>query len=146
MAKKQGYLKKKQSFSGAQVLLFVLAFAAVGAVAIWQSLAAPHSKSGSYSVTLSPDSPYSFGQQVYINTDVPVSLKPYVWLKCYQNGTLVLSGDHAAFPDGWYYNWPFTLGPTQTWTTGAADCNVSVVHVSRNKTITDARTSFHVEG
>lgn len=44
MAKKQSYLKKKQTFSGAQVLLFVSIFAVVGAVAIWQSLAAPHNK------------------------------------------------------------------------------------------------------
>jgi hypothetical protein len=47
MAKKQNYLKRKQTFSGAQVLLFGLIFAAVGAVAIWQSLVEPHNKGAS---------------------------------------------------------------------------------------------------
>jgi hypothetical protein len=42
MAKKsKSLLKSKQTFSGLQVMLFVLAFASVGAVAVWQSLAAP---------------------------------------------------------------------------------------------------------
>jgi len=40
MAKKQSYLKSKQTFSGAQVLLFVMIFALVGAVAIFESFAA----------------------------------------------------------------------------------------------------------
>jgi len=40
-AKKNSSLKKPMTFSTGTVLLFVLAFAAVGAVAIWQSLAAP---------------------------------------------------------------------------------------------------------
>ncbi|MBX4196932.1 hypothetical protein KW801_00030 [Candidatus Saccharibacteria bacterium] len=48
MAKKQSFLKTKKSFSGVQILLFVLAFAAVGAVAIWQSYAAPANKGGGH--------------------------------------------------------------------------------------------------
>jgi hypothetical protein len=46
MAKKQSFLKKRKTFSGAQILIFVLVFAAVGAVAIWQSYAAPHNSGG----------------------------------------------------------------------------------------------------
>jgi hypothetical protein len=47
MAKKsKSVLKTKTTFSGMQIMLFVLAFAAVGAVAIWQSLAAPANGNG----------------------------------------------------------------------------------------------------
>jgi hypothetical protein len=42
-SKKSKPLKKQMTFSSNQILLFVLAFAAVGAVAVWQSLAATHS-------------------------------------------------------------------------------------------------------
>jgi len=101
---------------------------------------------GGYTVTVSPGGPYSFGEAIYITTNVPVypnGAGPYIWLRCYQNGVLVASGDHAAFPGGWYYNWPFNLGPTGSWTGGAASCTVTVVH-SSNKTATDASTSFQV--
>src|SRR6266446_4633861 len=41
MANKKPNLKGKMTFSTGQVMLLVVAFAAVGAVAIWQSWAAP---------------------------------------------------------------------------------------------------------
>ena len=102
--------------------------------------------SGTYSATVSPAGPYSFGESVYITTNAPTNLNPYLWLKCYQGSLLVLTSDHAAFPSGWYYNWPFILGPTGSWGFGAADCTVTVVHVSNRKIVTDATTSFHVDG
>jgi len=104
--------------------------------------------SGSYTVTITPAGPYLFGEQIYVTTDAPIypnNTGPWIWLRCYQNGVLVASGDHAGFPDGWYYNWPFNLGPTQSWTGGAADCTVAVVHTNNNKVVTDATTSFHVD-
>jgi hypothetical protein len=103
---------------------------------------------GNYTATVSPAGPYVFGEQVWITTNAPIYPNgggPYIWLKCYQNGVLVASGDHAAFADGWYYNWPYTLGPTGLWTGGAADCTVLVVHTNNNKIVTDASTSFHVD-
>jgi len=68
MAKKSSSsLKKGMTFSGTQVMLFVLAFAAVGAVAIWQSLAAPHKNtattSGTATLSVSPN-PASVGDKV----------------------------------------------------------------------------------
>jgi hypothetical protein len=102
---------------------------------------------GSYTVTVSPDGPYYFGEQIWVTTNDPIypnGRGPYIWLKCYQNGQIVASGDHAAFPDGWYYNWPFTLGPTQIWTSGAADCTITVIHTRHNRIVVDATTSFHV--
>jgi len=102
---------------------------------------------GSYTVTISPAGPYRFGEAIYVTTNAPLypnGAGPYIWLRCYQNGVLVASGDHAAFPSGWYYNWPFNLGPTGSWTGGAANCTVSVVHTSGSKVSTDATTSFQV--
>ena len=101
---------------------------------------------GSYSVAVSPAGPYSFGQSVYVTTTVPISMNPFIWMRCYQGGVLVGSSDHAAFPGGWYYNWAFTLGPTMSWTGGAADCTFSVVHTSKSKVSTDAKVSIHVNG
>jgi hypothetical protein len=104
---------------------------------------------GGYTVTVTPGAPYVFGQAIYVTTNAPIYPNgggPYIWLRCYQNGVLVASGDHAAFPGGWYYNWPFNLGPTGSWTGGAANCTVSAVHKSNNKVTTDASTSFDVSG
>jgi hypothetical protein len=104
---------------------------------------------GGYSVTVSPSAPYSFGQQVWVDTNTPVypdNTGPWIWLKCYQGSTLVLTSDHAGFADGWYFEWPFTLGPTQSWSGGDADCTVTVVHTHRNKVVVDAKTTFHVAG
>jgi hypothetical protein len=105
--------------------------------------------SGSYTATVTPTGTHNFGDTVYITTNAPIypnNTGPFIWLKCYQGSTLVLTSDHAAFPSGWYYNWPFELGPTQSWSGGAADCTVKVVHQNRNKVVTDATTSFHVGG
>ena len=102
---------------------------------------------GSYTITVSPAAPYVFGQAIYVTTNAPMYPNgggPYIWLRCYQNGVLVASGDHAGFPGGWYYNWPFNLGPTRSWTGGTANCTVSAVHKARNKVVTDASTSFQV--
>jgi hypothetical protein len=100
--------------------------------------------SGAYSITLSPGGPYAFGQQVYATTNVPTSMYPFISMKCTQNGVVVGTADHAAFPGGWYYGWPFGLGPTLSWTGGAADCTFTVTHTGGNKTVTDASTTIHV--
>ena len=102
--------------------------------------------SGGYTVTITPGGPYTFGEAVYATTTVPISLGPYIWMKCYQGGVVVGTSDHAAFPGGWYYDWPFTLGPSASWSGGAADCTFTVVHNSGKKTVTDASTTIHVNG
>lgn len=105
--------------------------------------------SGSYTVTVDQAGPYQFGQSVTFTTNTPVypnGAGPYLWLKCYQGSTVVGTDDHAGFPGGWYYGDPFWLGPSQSWSGGAADCTLTVVHTSNNKIVTDARTSFHVDG
>jgi len=99
---------------------------------------------GSYAITLSPAGPYVFGESVYVTTNAPQILSPFIWMKCYKIGVLVGTSDHAAFPGGWYYDWPFSLGPSASWPGGAADCTFSVVHTSSNKTVTDASVTIHV--
>ena len=105
--------------------------------------------SGSYSVVVDQPGPYVFGQQITVSTNTPMypnGAGPYIWLQCYQDGVVVLASDHAGFPEGWYYEKPFTLGPTQMWSGGDANCTVTVVHRSNNRVITDASTSFSVDG
>jgi hypothetical protein len=104
---------------------------------------------GGYTVTVSPAGPYTFGQDVYTTTNAPLypnNTGPWIDMKCVQNGVTVLTGGHAGFEAGWYYNWPWKLGPTQSWSGGAADCTVVVYHQQNNKIVNDATTSFHVNG
>lgn len=158
MAKKQSYLKRKQSFSGAQVLLFVLIFAAVGAVAIWQSLAAP-AKGGkpsggttTISLNLPPftdvngDGLPNHGDVVNFTVTTSAS-NPYVDMQCFQNGVLVAEGWRGYFPGS--LDWPNgTFGLTAPpWASGAADCTAYVKTYTghgKNPWITLASTSFHV--
>jgi hypothetical protein len=100
---------------------------------------------GSYSVTVSPAGPYTFGEEVTVATNTPATNSgPWIALACYQNGKVVYGETHAGFAAGWYYNTPFHLGPSLSWTSGAADCTVTVSHQSNNKSITDASTTLHV--
>jgi hypothetical protein len=102
--------------------------------------------SGSYTVSLSTPGPYTFGESVYTTTNAPQVSQSYIGMSCVQNGVLVLTGSHANWSGGWYYNWVWVLGPSQVWTGGAADCTLKVFHISNNKQITDATSSFHVDG
>jgi hypothetical protein len=100
-------------------------------------------------VIVTPGGPYSFGQAVYVTTNAPIypnNAGPWIGMKCYQNGILVGTGDQAGFPGGVGYNDPFVLGPTMMWSGGSADCTVTVLHQTSGKLVTDATTSFHVNG
>jgi hypothetical protein len=101
---------------------------------------------GSYTVSVSPAGPYTFGETVSITTNAPQVAQSYIGMSCSENGTLVLSGTHANWSGGLDYGSAWLLGPTQVWGGGAADCTVTVFHLSDSKQITDATTSFHVDG
>ncbi|HET6863763.1 MAG TPA: hypothetical protein VFH37_00990 [Candidatus Saccharimonadales bacterium] len=105
MARKQSYLRRKKTFSGAQVLLFTLAFAAVGAVAIWQSFAAPAnggpSHSSSSSCSISPN-------QVVLDQIWTVSA-----LGLPSSGVNQI----ITFPDGAQSTGPITVSSNGTYTT-----------------------------
>jgi hypothetical protein len=103
----------------------------------------------SYTITVTPGGPYSFGGTIYTTTNAPTSpdgSSLWLGLACYQNGVLVESGSHAAFAGGLGFNYPWVLGQTGLWTSGAGDCTVTAFHQSNNKIVTDATTSFHVDG
>lgn len=100
------------------------------------------------SVTMSPG-PYSFGQAITVSANglvYPDNEGPFIEMKCLQNGVVVGTSDEAGFPGGLDYGTPFYLGPSASWTGGAADCTVTVFHLSNNKMVADATTSFHVNG
>ena len=100
-----------------------------------------------YTVTVDQAAPYGYAQSITVTTNAPIyANSSWIDLGCYQGGAKVLATTHAAFEGGWYYGWPFNLGPTAMWTGGAADCELTVWHQSRNKRVVDARTTFRVEG
>ena len=102
---------------------------------------------GGYTVTVDQAGPYWYGQALTVTTNAPVyANSSWIDLGCYQGGAKVLATTHAAFEGGWYYGWAFNLGPTAMWTGGAADCELTVWHQSRNKRVVDARTTFRVDG
>ena len=157
MAKKQNYLKKKQSFSGAQVLLFVLLFAGVGAVAIWQSLAAPHNGGkgggGTIALNLPPftdknsDGQANFDDIVNFSISTTATSQPYVNMQCFQNGVKVSEGWRAYYEGS--LDWPngiFGLNGGQ-WASGAADCTAYLKYYTgkgKNPWVTLTSTNFHV--
>ncbi|HET8822925.1 MAG TPA: hypothetical protein VFM57_15375 [Thermoleophilaceae bacterium] len=101
------------------------------------------------SVSVSPGGAYTFGEAVYVTTNVPAypdNMGPWIEMKCSQNGVVVGTSDEAGFPGAVGYQTPFYLGPSATWTSGAADCAVTVFHLNNSKMVTDATTSFHVDG
>lgn len=98
----------------------------------------------SYNLSLA-GGPYTFGGEVSASTTVPAELYPWISMECSQNGVVVGTASHAAFPGGAYYGTPFSLGPTRSWSGGAADCTFSVVHVARTRVVTDASVSIHVD-
>jgi hypothetical protein len=156
--KKQSYLKQKKSFSGSQILLFTLVFAAVGAVAIWQSLAAPHNGGGSkpsgggtISLVLPPDRDTNsdglpnWGDAISFNVSTTATTSPFVNLQCYQNGALVENDWRGYFVGSLDYpNRTFGLG-SGGWQSGAADCTSYIKYYSSHGKInTVASTNFHV--
>jgi hypothetical protein len=130
-------------------LITALTFGLIAGSAFAAKPSARGGGTGSYSASLSPSGPYTFGQEIFVTTNAPVypnNTGPWVDVSCTQSGTKVYDVTHAGFDGGWYYNWSFTLGPTYMWTGGAADCKVWVYHQSHNKFVTDATSYFQVDG
>lgn len=89
--------------------------------------------------------PYNFGGSVSATTAVSADLMPWISMSCTQDGAVVGTATHAGFAGGSYFGSPFNLGPSMSWTGGAADCTFTVVHLSGGKVVTDASTSIHVD-
>ena len=159
MAKKKN-LKKTNSFSKLELAMFIFIFAAVGAIALIVSFAAPHSGGGggkpsggssTISLVLPPDVDNNgdglpnHGDSVSFNVSTTATSQPFVNLLCSQNGVNVENSWLGYFVGSLDYpNKKFVLG-SGAWTSGAADCTASIVYYTSNgKTVTAASTSFHV--
>jgi hypothetical protein len=92
---------------------------------------------------LNGDTQPLFGHQVSFNITATFS-QPYVNLNCYQGGTWV-SGEWGGFYEGSAYDQIFTLGPSNSWSGGDADCTADLVEwTARGALVVKASTSFHV--
>jgi hypothetical protein len=92
--------------------------------------------------TATSSSEANFGEQVTFDVTSSVS-QPYVLAECFQDGTRVYAELHG-FWSGYMFGTVYTLGPTQVWQSGGADCTASLVDQSRSRTRVLATTSFHV--
>jgi hypothetical protein len=101
--------------------------------------------SGNISLVLlnSTDGLPHFRQQVTFNISTTAS-QPYVDATCYQNGAVVYDEWHGMWP-GAMFGTTFTLGPTQSWSGGDADCTARIVVWATNgKQIVLGSMTFHV--
>lgn len=88
----------------------------------------------------------SFGQTVTFAESTTATAYPWVDTKCSQNGKVVYE-QFAGFYASYSGSQMFTLGPTQSWTGGAASCTAALVSYDRNGSPrTLATTSFNVSG
>jgi hypothetical protein len=93
----------------------------------------------------STDGVAHFGQHVTFTVSTSATQYPWVDLQCFQNGGLVYREDNGIFPTS--LGEVFTLGPTQLWTGGAADCTATLQDwdsYSKNGNITNI-TSIPVQ-
>ena len=74
---------------------------------------------------------------------VTTSTQPFVRVDCYQGGVNVFTETNGFFPS---YPWgqEYTLGPTLSWTGGAASCTAQLTVASRKGYSTLAQISFAV--
>lgn len=149
--KSASFLNRTKTFTNAQLVLFVMLFALVGALVVLQSMAAPPSKT-SYTGSLSlvivgetnePGVP-NWNEKVKFNLSTNID-KPYVALECSQNGTVVANGREG------YYSGTLDDGifglVSSGWSGGAADCTAKLQYYTpKGKTnyVTVAITTFHV--
>jgi hypothetical protein len=76
-------------------------------------------------VLMNGDTSAQFGHQVTFNIATTATTMPYVHLKCYQSGSLVLEAWHGFFPTALGNEW-FYLGPSPAWQSGAATCTANL--------------------
>ena len=74
-----------------------------------------------------------FGARVTFSITQTATPYPYVHLMCYQGGSMVAEGRQGFFSTAIGNEW-FTLGPTDYWTGGAADCTARLEKYSSRGT------------
>jgi hypothetical protein len=66
-----------------------------------------------------------YAARVTFTISTAATTSPFVHLKCYQAGSLVLEGWQGFFPTALGNEW-FNLGPTPSWSGGAASCTATL--------------------
>jgi hypothetical protein len=88
----------------------------------------------------------SRGDTVTFNVTTTATDQPFVDLKCYQNGVLVLHGSAGYFPSALNFGYDFTL-VSGGWAAGAANCTASLgMYNQKGNWQNLASTSFNVSG
>ena len=98
-------------------------------------------QTGGTTTTTSP----TFGAQVTFDVTTGIS-RPYVLNECFKGGTRVYAEVHGFF-SGALFGTTYTLGPTDQWTGGDAECTASLVDYSKGKGGKVLATiGYHVNG
>jgi len=84
-----------------------------------------------------------YGQHVSFNVSTTATNKPWVELDCYQGGALVYQ-DWRGFFESSLTGQKFTLGTSEAWQSGAADCTAWLEKYTKRGWKHLASTSFHV--
>lgn len=84
------------------------------------------------------------GDVVTFNIFTTATTEPFVNVRCYQNGVLVLNSWQGYFDGALNSSRDFVLS-SGAWTSGAADCTANLDRYARNKWNVLATTSFHVD-
>lgn len=88
----------------------------------------------------------AFGQQVTFNESTTATSTPWVETRCYRNGQLVYDA-WAGFYASYTGSQMFTLGPTELWSGGSANCTANLDNMGKTgKPSVLASTSFAVSG
>ena len=138
--------RKSTSPAIALVAALVLVFALVPAALAGKGPGGGSHTSGTIKLhLLNGDMVPKFGHQVTFDITASWS-QPYVNLNCYQNGAWV-SGEWGGFYAGSAYDRIFTLGPSNSWTSGDADCKADLVEwTAKGSLAVRASTGFRVYG
>ncbi|MES2970843.1 MAG: hypothetical protein V4702_00800 [Patescibacteria group bacterium] len=133
--KKTNVLQRRKSFSGLQITIFALLFGAMAAFTLLQGFAAPRGGGGGPAGTTTISQPIlvtdkdsngvlNWNDKIRFNVSSTQTAKPFVNLKCYQNGVLVSQGTEGYFA-GVLDDGVFGLA-SPAWVSGAADCTADV--------------------
>jgi hypothetical protein len=88
----------------------------------------------------------TYGGQVTFAISTTATQYPWVHLRCYVGGALVLEGYQGFFPTALGNQW-FNLGPTPSWSGGPANCVATLEkYSSKGAWQVLASTSFDVAG
>jgi hypothetical protein len=126
-----------------RVALIAALFALV--VAVPTAFAGKPGAGGTISLVLleSTDGLPHYGQRVTFEVSTTATEKPFVNLRCYQNGALVGQSWEGFFADS-LDDGIFVLGGSNAWQGGAADCTATLNKYTKRGWQQLAATSFHV--